>query len=174
MSVRIMTSIVLYGQIDSHNSQDWAEWYRFSTELAEQLGFPVNYLAVSGGSFKSGKVLTRKRAEKRLLDELKKEQEILSIGLYSLPDDFQTAVFDYKFNLLRVCDAKEPYILLIVDREVFQSKSLIACIEKLKKFINFNNGQIFEMDNLEVPQLYAEKVNSPSAFKTLNITKELY
>lgn len=173
MSNSLTVSIVLYGVIDPKQEQTWSEWYRFSTDLADSLGCPVNYLGVSGQSFKSGKILKRKGAEKRLLNELNAGGGVESIELYSLPGNFQTAAFDFQLYMTREYRSKESYILFTVKSEFFPLERCDSIVNILKDFIGFTNGQIFEMAIDETPQFYAAKVNSLDAFSTLRVVREL-
>lgn len=95
------TSIVLYGEIDKCDTNRWIDFYNYSKKIAYELSFEPNYIGLIGEGFKSGKLLTTKRTEKRLLKSLANGSSLSSMALYSLPDEYKQAAFDYNFYLGR-------------------------------------------------------------------------
>jgi hypothetical protein len=45
-------------------------------------------------------------------------------------------------------------------------------ISKLLKYIEFENGEIYQMDRMEMPLIYAAKANPIDRFKTLKVYKK--
>ncbi|MGC4378614.1 hypothetical protein WD019_17080 [Fictibacillus sp. Mic-4] len=172
MAEKSTTSIVLYGDIDSSDSITWLEFYNYSLEFAESIGFTPNYLGISGESFKSGKISTIKRTQKRLLTSLEQNESISSISIYSLPENFEVAAFDYNVYICRTNRLQYPHIIITLQSEIFEKIDHKVLVDKLKQFIAFKSGQIFKLSNLESPQIYASKANSLETFKTLEVISD--
>ncbi|WP_152513204.1 hypothetical protein [Clostridium sp. BL8] len=91
------------------------------------------------------------------------------MSVYSLPDDFTTAAFDYNVLLTR----NSKFLSMIVNKEVYLNLSLDSTLSELEKFIKLNSGEIYEMHRDESPLLYAAGLNEASEFDTLKIIKKL-
>jgi len=169
----LRTSIALYGKIENEAIQ-WWEWFLFSKELTNKLGYTPNYVGItSKSSFKSGKILELNRATKRLDKSVKENEEICSIDLISLPEMFKQAAFDYFTSMVRYAGPHDPQqITITMPSKDFCHLEDDKIIEKLKQFIIFSTGQIYEMSALESPLFYASKANPPSYYKSLNILRE--
>ncbi|WP_163538047.1 hypothetical protein [Gracilibacillus sp. YIM 98692] len=142
------TSIVLYGEMDKMDTNKWLKFYKYSKKLSSELSFEPNYIGLIGEDFKSGKVLTIKRTEKRLLKSLSNGSCLTSMELYSLPDDFKQAAFDYNFYLARIVNEinhKPSKIILTVPTEMYEIINTDSVISNLKEFIQFKEGEIFEL-----------------------------
>ncbi|WP_054950182.1 hypothetical protein [Numidum massiliense] len=172
MEDKLTTSIVLYGEIEPSDTQSWLNFYNYCIDLAASINFPPNYLGISGESFRSGKILTINRAEKRLLKSLERKEEINSLEIYSLPEDFTTAAFDYNVYICRESDDDPTYLMLTFPSESFDKVYTPELLSQLKNFVDFQGGQVFKMSNLESPLFYASKANPPSVFKTLEVIRE--
>ena len=167
----IRTSITLYGEIES-NPVKWLEWFTYAKTLTEEIGYNPNYVGISGTSFKSGNILTLAKTEKRFKKAVEAGEAFDSLDVYSLPDEFKQAVFDYKTYMVRYCSYEPHHITIILLQEDFSKINTEKVIENLKTFIKFSMGQIFEMSALESPFFYASKANPASHYKSLNILKE--
>jgi hypothetical protein len=166
------TSIVLYGEIDKYDTKRWIDFYNYSKEIANELSPGLNYIGLIGEEFKSGKVLTTKRIEKRLLKSLSNGNSLSSMALYSLPNDFKQAAFDYNFYLGR--DVNEyntntSKIVLTLPTDTYMNINNQAIISSLKEFIQFKEGEVFELSRFETPMIYAMRVTDIGSFKTLNV-----
>lgn len=171
MSRRYVTTIVMYGDISNSVSQ-WASWYDYAVNQALQLGYIPNYIGVIGQSFASGKINLIKRIDKRLRKALSEGEEFSSIAIYSLPDGYNQAAFDYEIYLSRDTQEKSPHIIFTIPSDSYKNLDENSIIKELKRFINFTNGQVFEMLSSESPQFYAAKVNLPEVYKSLKILRE--
>ena len=173
MQERLTTSIVLYGDFDSSNSLLWRDFYNYTTGLLESLNVRPNYLGLTGQSFKTGKVSLLNKTHKKLFKALENGEDIVSMAIYSLPEDFKTAAFDYNVYVCRTKQSKHPHLIATFSDDLFETLKYDDVISQLKSFIDFKSGQVFQLKNLESPQIYASRANSLSAFKSLNIFKEL-
>lgn len=166
------TSIVLYGEIDEFDTDTWIDFYNISKELSRNLSFESNYIGLDGTEFKSGKVLTIKRTEKRLLKSLIEGNGLLSMALFSLPEGFTQAAFDYNFYLGRDKNEEnrnQSKILLTIPTEEYRRINNASIIATLKGFIQLKEGEIFELSRYETPFLYASKLNETKDYETLKI-----
>ncbi|HEY9060506.1 MAG TPA: hypothetical protein VIO64_08410 [Pseudobacteroides sp.] len=165
------TSIVVYGDIEKNNSK-WVTWFESSIELYRTLDIKANYIGIIGKSFSSGKILQLSRTESRLRKSLDTGEDISSISLYSLPEKFSQAAFDYDAYISRDAIGKHNHIILTLNEKFLTRADINMIIEELRKHINFVNGEVFEMYNTESPQFYAAKIKSASSCKTLNVLKK--
>lgn len=166
-------SIVLYGNVVNTSSY-WHEWYLFAKQIIHDLGYTSNYLGVKGESFKSGKYLTIGRTENRLIRAIESKEKIDYITVLSLPDNFKQAVFDYYIELSRICCKDRKSIFVSMDESVYErlSENVDDFIEQLKIHIDFECGQLFQLQRKESAFFYAMKANSPSYYKSLKIIKD--
>ncbi|AMQ07063.1 hypothetical protein MKY15_22640 [Sporosarcina sp. FSL K6-1540] len=169
MEERLTTSIVLYGEIDSFDSEKWLDFYKYVINFINSLNFEPNYMAVSGVSIKSSKITSLKRIERKFCESVEKGEEISSVSIYSLPEDYEIAAFDYNVYICRTNRLKYSHIIITLPNEIFDKVDYKGVIEELKKNIEFENGEVFKLLNLESPHLYASKANDPSSFKTLDV-----
>jgi len=172
MAERKMVSIVLYGNIDS-NTVKWLKWYEYSISEISELGFSPNFIGVEGQSFNSEKITLLKKNDKKLRASFDKDEDFTSIALYSLPENFKQAAFDYDIYMSRTTQERYPHIILTISYDNFKKINVNNTIEKLKEHIQFSYGQIFEMSSYESPQFYAAKLNSIEAYKSLKVIQEL-
>jgi hypothetical protein len=170
---RLTTSITLYGEFDTRDSKMWLDYYFYCKDLIQSINFKPTHLGITGQSFKSGKIMNLDSSEKKLFKSLEKGEELVSLAVYSLPEDYSIAAFDYDIYMCRTKQLGDPYIIMTFRNDIFDEINVEDVIKELKKYINFNSGQIFQMSNLESPQIYASKANSPSTFKSLKIIREL-
>lgn len=84
-------SIVLYGSANS-KKENILSWYEYANEFRRKFGFPLTHIDSTGDSFKSEKILTLKRTEKRFKKSLEKDESLKNVELYSLPEEFTQAV----------------------------------------------------------------------------------
>jgi len=163
-------SIVLYGDITC-NSKAWLEWYDYSTRMISFLELSPNYIGISSESFDSGKLLQLKRAESRVKKVINEGERIMAMSIYSLPENFVQAAFDYDVYLGRKTIGIKNHVILTLNQELFPQLNIDKTIGEMKQHINFESGEVFEMMNIESPQFYATKVNPSSAYKSLKIVK---
>ena len=169
MNERLTTSIVLYGEIDSSDSKKWLDFYNYIVDFTTSYNLTPNYMGASAVSIKSCKISPIKRIEKKLYTSIENNEEITSVSLYNLPDEFEIAAFDYNAYICRTNRLTPPHILVTFLNEVFDEVDHTKLTEDMKDFINFEHGEIFKLSNLESPHIYASRANNPSTFKTLEV-----
>ena len=167
----IKTSITLYGLIEENDTL-WLEWYNYSKLLTSKLGYNPNYIGVRSESFKSGKVITVKRSESKLIKVLESGERPQSLDVYCLHDNFVQAVFDYYTSFSRIRDFGKHNVTITMPQEKFYEINTDEIINELKKYIKFSHGEIYELDYTECPILYIYKGKPISKFMNFNLIKE--
>lgn len=161
-------SITAYGQ-NIDNDFKWAEWYEDAKKIIKSLGYEYNYVGIRTKKLNSGKVMKLDRNEKKVLNEIQNGEEINYISLFSLPQDFKSASFDYDVMIVR----NFRFITLIVNKSDFKKIDEEQLLLLLAKYIEGLRVEIYEMDRYESPLIYALKANPASFFKSLNVIKEI-
>ena len=161
-------SITAYGQ-NIDNDFKWAEWYEDAKKIIKSLGYEYNYVGIRTKKLNSGKVMKLDRNEKKVLNEIQNGEEINYISLFSLPQDFKSASFDYDVMIVR----NFRFITLIVNKSDFKKIDEEQLLLLLAKYIEGLRVEIYEMDRYESPLIYASKANPASFFKSLNVIKEI-
>ncbi|MDO3676857.1 hypothetical protein [Paenibacillus ehimensis] len=165
MRDKLMASIVLYGFIDAQEKDIW-DWYQYSLRLNEGLGYASTHLGIIGNSFKSGKLTTTKRTEAKLKKALENGESIETVSIYSLPEGFTQAAFDFNtfFSMNR---SLNQFIIVSVSSVDFSKFDKRDMIRDLGRFITCRKVEVFELSILESPLIYASKINQESDFKSL-------
>lgn len=157
-------SITLSGLIPRDND-NWINWYEDSKNIVNFLGYSVTHIGIESTSLHSGKVLSIKRSEKKVLKSIQNGDKIEYISLYSLPDEYSSASFDYNVLLARECG----YLTIIINKSDYDDEKKRCILNILKKYFDSASYEVYEMDRKECPLLYASKDNPASFFETLNI-----
>lgn len=161
-------SITVYGE-NNHDDFRWGEWYDDAKSIIESLGYEYNYVGIRSQRLKSGKVMKLSRNEKKVNDEIQSGQEIRYISMFSLPQDFQSASFDYNVMIVR----NSQFITITINKSDLNRIDEKELIKLLKKYVKNCYGEIYEMDRYESPLIYASKANPVSFFKSLKVIKEI-
>jgi hypothetical protein len=161
-------SITVYGE-NIDNDFKWEQWYEDAKKIIKLLGYDYNYVGIRTQKLNSRKVMKLNRNEKKVLSEIQSNREIKHISMFSLPQDFQSASFDYDVMIVR----NSQFITLTINKSDFNKIDEQQLLLLLSKYINNLHGEIYEMDRYELPLIYASKANPTSFFKTLKIIKEI-
>lgn len=161
-------SITAYGQ-NIDNDFKWKEWYEDSKKIIKSLGYEYNYVGIRTQKLNSGKVMKLDRNEKKVLNEIQSGEEIKHISMFSLPQDFKSASFDYDVMIVR----NSQFITLTMNKGDFNKIDEQLLLLLLGKYIENLRVEIYEMDRYESPLIYASKVNPTSFFKSLKVIKEI-
>jgi predicted HNH restriction endonuclease len=161
-------SITVYGQ-NSDDDFKWEEWYEDAKKIIEALGYNYNYVGIKTQKLNSGKVMKLSRNGKKVLNEIQSGQEIEHISMFSLPEDFKSASFDYNVMIVR----NSQFITVTINKGDFNKIDKQRLLLLLSKYFNNLHGEIYEMDRYESPLIYASKANPTSFFKSLKIIDEI-
>ncbi|MHA7965855.1 hypothetical protein ACX93W_17175 [Paenibacillus sp. CAU 1782] len=162
-------NLVIYGPINA-SSAGIGDWYELMVNESKELGFPANYVGIIGSSFKSGKLMTIRRMEKKLKAALNDGEDLECLSVYSLPDGFKQAAFDYDTFM---CMHREAGAMICsVPEQSFSHLDVERFINQMRKFMTCLNGEIFELAGEESSILYALKANEPSDYKSLKVLSQ--
>ena len=152
-------SVTIWG--DGLVKKRWSDWYLDMSNIFHQLGYARTHIGIVSENYKKTKLLTVMRKEKEVLNQLNDGVEPTSLSLYSLPNQYKTATFDYNILVVR----QDKYISVIVNKSDFEKLDLTNLIDTLVKYIEFDSGEVYMMNRNEVPLIYASKANAKETFK---------
>lgn len=170
---KLMTSIVVYGEIDD-TAGLWKKWAIFCTELTQKSTANVEYISIKGDGFNNSNVVKYDNIEQKLSLAISNQKNFESISMYSLPENFKQAAFDYDIYISRVRGKRASYVQVTISNEVILNEkvNLIDLKEQISKFVNKEKGIIFEMDINEFPPKYIMGKGKDTNFKTLKVFEE--
>ncbi len=148
---------------------DWEQWVNNAFEICDILGYKINYYAVGVAGKTVGKIKPITGLSKKMAYVKKNEETITGMTFSVLPEDYESAAFDYVITLVRNAN----YITLIMNLDYEFNINQTLIVELLRKCIEAADGEVYEMDVYECPELYARKVNDKESFKTLKILEKL-
>jgi hypothetical protein len=170
---KLMTSIVVYGEIDD-TSEIWQKWVNFCTELAQKTTNNIEYVGVKGDGFNNSDVVRYDNIKQKLSHAITNQKSFESISMYSLPENFRQAAFDYDIYISRVRGKRASYVLTTISNEIIlkEKVNLVDLKEHISKFVNKEKGIIFEMDINEFPPKYIMGKGKDTNFRTLKVFEE--
>ncbi len=128
----------------------WSEWYADVAELFKSIDLSITHIGIKSQSFNSGKIITVARKGKRIIEAISNGEIPVSMECYSLPKDYQVAVFDFFILCVRTKDFisvifRNEYINIIDEKQILL----------FKKYINVVDGEVYSTSVSEAPLLYA-------------------
>ncbi len=151
---KLNISIVFYGGLKG----DWREFYEDAKKVFETAGQEYNYV----GTTLMDQMRTVKRTEKRVYRELENDQ-VKDITMQSLVKGFVQAYFDYELTIIR----GEGMLQLTFNASDYSKIDEDAVISTFSKYVTDPKIEIFELNRLECPNLYASKMNSEASYPRL-------
>lgn len=164
---KIIISISLWGK--TKKEQKWDEWYEDVKKLADSIGINMTHLGIRSTNYSSSKILTIRRKEKDILECIKKGEKIDSFSVYSLPENYQIASFDYDLYIVR----NMSFISISMKEKYYNSLIEQRFILSMNKYIDFETGEVFSTSDKEVPLIYTatrDKSNLET-FESIKIIK---
>lgn len=161
-----MRVFVVRGSVEPRGEL-WASWLLYAEQLAQNVGFPATHVSVAGESFHSDKVLVLSRLRKKILHAAA-GQAFEWLSLYSLPVDFQTAIFDYEILSSRSLEQAS----VAVPSNIGAALDGERLLQELTRFVKARSIEVFDMSRREVPALYLSGAQPPESFSTLRILKK--
>lgn len=159
-------SITLWGNY--YQKEKWIEWYEDMKNISSKLHYSFSHISIQSPSFSDKKILTIARKEKAILSNLKKGEEPSSMSLYSLPKNFEIAMFDYDL----LCARRESYISIVLKESDYNSEIEDFVLSIIKEYINYDIGEVYSTNISELPMLYAETRNSDN-LETYKLIKNI-
>lgn len=159
-------SITLWG--DGLIKGNWLDWYHDIGIIFQELGYKRTHIGIDCKSYSNRKIVTIKRKEKSILDILQSEDIPKSMSCYSLIKDYKVAMFDYDVMAVR----QSQYISIIFNRNDLVKIDIDNVIFMLKQYIEFQCGEVYQMDREEMPLIYAARAKPIKPFRSLIILKK--
>lgn len=160
-------SITLRG--DALKKGKWIEWYDYISLTILKLGYEKTHIAMESDAYATRKIVTVSRKEKQILQMINEGVQPTCFSIYSLPEDYKIATFDYNILAVRT----RSYFSIIFNQYDFEKIDADNFISTMKSYIEFENGEIYKMDREEVPLIYAAQANSINEYKTLSVLKKI-
>lgn len=149
-------------------SLGWSEWFRFIENASEVLGSPLTHFGVKGDGLGTRNI--RPFSAFRKLQAVLETSTVEWLSGYSLPKDYQTAVFDYYVHI-SLCSS---YASLCV-KERF-AEPLLTDPDKWKRevsrFCFCDRASLFRVDASESPLLYISGSAALEEIGSLILIKE--
>lgn len=149
-------------------SLGWSEWFRFMENASRGLGSPLTHFGVKGDGLGTKNI--------RPVSALRKLQAVLEASTvewlsgYSLPEDYQTAVFDYCVHI-SLCSS---YASLCV-KERFAEPLLSdpgQWNRELSRFCFCDRASLFQADASESPLLYISGAAAIEEIGSIKVIRE--
>lgn len=95
-----MTSIVIYGEIDD-KTESWKRWVDFSKDIVSRYSSNTAYISIKADGFNNNNVVKYDIIIQKISQAIIDEKSFESISMYSLPDNFEQAAFNYDIYISR-------------------------------------------------------------------------
>jgi len=151
----LMKTVSLYGSIND-NKEIWMKWYKSCKDYIEGLGLKANYFSIESATMKTGKVMTMNKSEKKMSKSIEQGDKINWLSIYSLPDNFKQAAFDYDVYMTR----GRGHVCFSASKDIYKRIVENDFINLFKQFIEFESGEVFEMAREESSIFYMFRANS--------------
>lgn len=155
-------SVTFWG--DGLTKGKWLEWYHDIGIIFQELGYQKTHLDIQSESYTNKKIVSVVRKEKQILPILQ-NGKVTSMSCFSLPKNYKSASFDYEILAVR----QSKYMSIIMNVNDFERVDVNCQISRLIQYIDFQSGEIYQMNRSEMPLIYAAKANPINAFQTLKI-----
>lgn len=159
-------SITINGVVE--NGSMWIEWFDDAKKIFNLFGYDANYIGINSKKYTSGKVMNLEKKEKSIVESIENGDIVQYISFMALPDDYKSASFDYDMMLVRDRD----YVTLIINKSNYKEDYENEILRILNKYIKVERTEIYEMDRIEFPLMYAAKANSIEDFETIKMMKQ--
>ena len=159
-------TLAVWGDFES--ARGWGEWFRFMEESARLFGSPLTHFAIQGEGLGKGTIRSIKSYQK--IESSIDSSSVEWLAGYSLPNDFETAVFDFHIHMNRSLD----YVLMTVKEDfasAMQSDNDVW-YKIAKKFCKCRRGMLFQMDEDETPLFFVKGSSPMDSFDSLKILNE--
>lgn len=153
--------------------EDWLKWMDDAEYILELLGLKPE---ICGVGSKKGNNINSARTIRRSIKKLyERGDEVNNISYICMDDPDGFIIFDYLVTLTKQSDRKN-YVTLILNmssREKLKDFDEEEIIEILRSHVDNAQGEIYEMDMGECPEMYAEKINSIEDYPSLKVIRKL-
>ena len=143
------------------NNKEMKEAYFYAKEMMKKYDLEPQYIGVTAEEGWTGdKILTIKRKEKQLLEELEKNKKILSIGLYTKEMEGKEIIDNKSYFLISQKDG----IIVFWTNTNIEKVNFEEILEKMKKYVEPGIEEICDWESGALPIVYVyegEKILIP-------------
>ncbi len=152
----------------SIEEETWEQWICDSSKISELMQLKFNFYNISTEDSEIDKCRPIGGLKRKINNAKNNRKRITSMTFYFVPKDFQTIISDTIVELGR----HEKYVYLTVNTAhlniLFKENDML---DILRRNINVENGEIFEMDKKEFP--YYHIIGKDEKCKSLKIIEIL-
>ena len=142
-------------------NKEMKEAYFYAKEMMKKYDLEPQYIGVTAEEGWTGdKILTIKRKEKQLLEELEKNKKILSIGLYTKEMEGKEIIDNKSYFLISQKDG----IIVFWTNTNIEKVNFEEILEKMKKYVEPGIEEICDWESDAIPLRYiweGEKTLTP-------------
>ena len=151
-------------------NKEMKEAYFYAKEMMTKYDLKPQYIGVMAEEGWTGdKILTIKRKEKQLLEELEKNKKILSIGLYTKQIEGKEIIYDKCYFSIN----KEERVIAFWTNTNIEKVNFEEILEKMKKYVESGIEEIcdWESDSSSIVYVYeGEKILIPDKIFPIKVT----
>ena len=151
-------------------NKEMKEAYFYAKEMMKKYDLEPQYIGVTAEEGWTGdKILTIKRKEKQLLEELEKNKKILSIGLYTKEMEGKEIIDNKSYFLISQKDG----IIVFWTNTNIEKVNFEEILEKMKKYVEPGIEEICDWESDEIPLRYiweGEKILIPDKIFPIKVT----
>ena len=132
-------------------NKEMKEAYFYAKEMMKKYDLEPQYIGVTAEEGWTGdKILTIKRKEKQLLEELEKNKKILSIGLYTKEMEGKEIIDNKSYFLISQKDG----IIVFWTNTNIEKVNFEEILEKMKKYVEPGIEEICDWESGALPIVY--------------------
>ena len=151
-------------------NKEMKEAYFYAKEMMRKYDLEPQYIGVMAEEGWTGdKILTIKRKEKQLLEELEKNKKILSIGLYTKQIEGKEILYDKCYFSIN----KEERVIAFWTNTNIEEIDFKEILEEMKKYVEPGIEEICDWESDEIPLRYiweGEKILIPDKIFPIKVT----
>ena len=133
------------------NNKEMKEAYFYAKEMMKKYDLEPQYIGVTAEEGWTGdKILTIKRKEKQLLEELEKNKKILSIGLYTKEMEGKEIIDNKSYFLIN----KQDGVVAFWTNTNIEEVNFEEILEEMKKYVEPGIEEICDWESGALPIVY--------------------
>ena len=152
------------------NNKEMKEAYFYAKEMMKKYDLEPQYIGViASEGWKSPGILTIKRKEKQLLEDLEKNKKIEDIELYTKEMEGKEIIDNKSYFLID----KEDGVIVFWTNTNIEEIDFKEILEEMKKYVEPGIEEICDWESEELPQRYiwdGEKILIPDKIFPIKVT----
>ena len=159
------TISITFNLTASSDCELWKLWIDDAKQIVNRLGYTTTHIGYSSSKNAVGKIIESGKAETKIINAINENDMIKYISVFSLPNDYNSASFDYNVLVVRNLE----YLTVISNKNDYTLDKQAEVINILRKYSGSALGEIYEMDKAEFPLSYAAKANPAEFYSSLRV-----